>query len=105
MFEIYALLPLLKLLPGGREDPEAAVAAAKARAAAGLALLTTAGVPEATVAALGRFIEAMPQPRGPLHLALAPQPPVAIAEITPAGSGDAAALTALLKRLNLTASD
>lgn len=104
MFEIYALLPMLKLLPDGQDDPEVAVAAAKEQAAAGLALLTAAGVPEPTVAALGRFIQAMPQPRGPLHLAVAPQPPVAIAEVAEAGSDDPAKLAALLKRLNLTAS-
>lgn len=104
MLEGYALLPALYALPNGETDPEGAVAGAKAQAMAGLAVLTAAGVPQDSVAALGRFIQAVPQPRGPFRLSIAPQPPLPLAELVQAESGDPAKLMALAKRLNLTAS-
>ncbi|WP_225771366.1 hypothetical protein [Inquilinus sp. Marseille-Q2685] len=104
MFEGYALLPALYALPNGETDPEGAVAAAKAQAMAGLAVLTAAGVPQESVDAIGRFIQAMPQPRGPFRLSIAPQPPLALAELETARPDDPAKLMALVKRLNLTAS-
>jgi hypothetical protein len=56
------------------------------------------------VAAIGRFIQSMPQPRGPFRLSIAPQPALAFSEMAEAQSGDPAKLLALAKRLNLTAS-
>lgn len=104
MLEGYALLPALSALPDGETDPEGAIAAAKAQAMVGLAVLTAAGVPQDSVAALGRFIQAMPQPRGPFRLSIAPQPAFALAELAQAEAGDPAKLMALVQRLNLTAS-
>ncbi|WP_343715901.1 hypothetical protein [Inquilinus sp.] len=104
MFESIALLPLLMALPDGETDPEGAVAAAKAQGMAALVVLTGAGVPEASVSAIGRFIQSMPQPRGPFRLSVAPQPPLAAAEVAAMESGGAAKLMELVKRLNLTAS-
>lgn len=107
MFEGYALLPILFALPDGETDPEGAVAAAKLQGMAQLAILVAAGVPKESVAAIGRFIQSMPQPRGPFRLSLAPQPafPLAeLAELKPGEISELARLTALLKRLNLTAS-
>ncbi|MGL4967834.1 MAG: hypothetical protein ACRC67_41845 [Inquilinus sp.] len=104
MLEGYALLPALSALPDGETDPEGAVAAAKLQAMAALVVLSTAGVPPDSVAALGRFIQAMPQPRGPFRLSIAPQPALALTELMEAESGDPAKLLALVKRLNLTAS-
>jgi hypothetical protein len=104
MFEGFAVLPILYALPNGETDPEAAVAAAKAQAMAGLAILIAAGVPQESVAALGRFIQSMPQPRGLFRLSIAPQPALAFSEMAEAESGDPAKLLALAKRLNLTAS-
>ena len=104
MFEGYALLPLLSALPEGETDPEGAVAAAKMQAMAGLVVLAAAGVPPGSVDAIGRFIQAMPEPRGPFRLSVAPQPPVALAELAGLESGDPTSLAALVKRLNLTAS-
>ena len=104
MLEGYALLPALLALPDGETDPEGAVAAAKAQAMAQLAILVVAGVPKDSVAAIGRFIQSMPQPRGPFRLSIAPQPALALAELAEAQSGDPAKLMALVKRLSLTAS-
>ncbi|MGO4722713.1 MULTISPECIES: hypothetical protein [unclassified Inquilinus] len=107
MFEGYALLPLLFALPDGETDPEGAVAAAKLQGMAQLAILVAAGVPKESVAAIGRFIQSMPQPRGPFRLSLAPQPPLPLtelAELEPGEVSELAKLTALVKRLNLTAS-
>lgn len=107
MFEGYALLPILLALPDGETDPEGAVAAAKLQGMAQLAILVAAGVPKDSVAAIGRFIQSMPQPRGPFRLSLAPQPPFPLAELAelePGQISELARLTALLKRLNLTAS-
>jgi hypothetical protein len=104
MLEGYALLPALLALPDGETDPEGAVAAAKAQAMAQLAILVAAGVPKDSVAAIGRFIQSMPQPRGPFRLSITPQPALAFSEMAEAESGDAAKLLALTKRLNLTAS-
>lgn len=104
MLEGYALLPALSALPDGETDPEGAVAAAKLQAMAALVALATAGVPQDSVAALGRFIQAMPQPRGPFRLSITPQPALALAELAQMESGDPAKLMALVKRLNLTAS-
>jgi hypothetical protein len=104
MFEGYALLPALMALPDGETDPEGAVAAAKAQAMAQLAILVAAGVPKDSVAAIGRFIQSMPQPRGPFRLSIAPQPALAFSELAEAQSGAPAKLLALTKRLNLTAS-
>lgn len=104
MLEGYALLPALSALPNGETDPEGAVAAAKTQAMAGLVVLAAAGVPPESVDAIGRFIQAMPQPRGPFRLSVAPQPALALAELAQVESGDPAKLMALVKRLNLTAS-
>ncbi|WP_342237662.1 hypothetical protein [Inquilinus sp. OTU3971] len=104
MLEGYALLPALLALPDGETNPEGAVAAAKLQAMAALVVLAAAAVPQDSVAALGRFIQAMPQPRGPFRLSIAPQPALAFAELMEAGSGDPTKLLALVKRLNLTAS-
>ncbi|WP_152613609.1 hypothetical protein, partial [Inquilinus limosus] len=99
MFENLALLPLLLALPDGETDPEGAVAAAKAQGMAVLVVLTGAGVPEASVSAIGRFIQSMPQPRGPFHVEIAPQPPLAFAELAAVESGGAAKVMELVKRL------
>jgi hypothetical protein len=107
MFEGYALLPILLALPDGETDPEGAVAAAKLQSMARLAILVAAGVPKESVAAIGRFIQSMPQPRGPFRLSLAPQPPFPLAELAelePGEISELAKLTAVLKRLSLTAS-
>jgi hypothetical protein len=104
MIEAYALLPTLTSLPNGDEDPEGAIAAAKTQAMAALVVLTAAGVPKDSVTALGRFIQAMPQPRGPFHLAIAPKPPLTVAELAAAPPDEPGKLAALIKRLNLTVS-
>lgn len=103
LIEGYALLPALYVLPNGSEDPEGAIAAAKGQAMAALATLAGA-VPKDTITALGRFIQDLPQPKGRLQLALRPQQPIPLADATTIEAGDPAAVTALLKRLNLTAS-
>jgi hypothetical protein len=69
---------------------------------AGLVFLAGAGVPKDSIAALGRFIQAMPQPRGPFLLTVAPKPPLTAAELDRFDPDDPAKLTALIKRLNLT---
>ncbi|MGO1080218.1 hypothetical protein [Inquilinus sp. CA228] len=107
MFEGYAPLPALLALPDGETDPEGAIAAAKLQGMAQLAILVAAGVPKESVAAIGRFIQSMPQPRGPFRLSLAPQPAfplTELAELEPGEISELARLTAMLKRLNLTAS-
>jgi hypothetical protein len=102
MIELYALLPALAALPNSEDDPEGAIAAAKTQAMAGLVFLAGAGVPKDSIAALGRFIQAMPQPRGPFLLTVAPKPPLTAAELDRFDPDDPAKLTALIKRLNLT---
>jgi hypothetical protein len=104
MIEAYALLPALTALPNSEDDPEGAIAAAKTQAMLGLAVLAGAGVPPDSIAALGRFIQAMPQPRGPFRLTAAPKPPLTVAEAATLNPDDPAKLTALIKRLNLTIS-
>jgi hypothetical protein len=104
MIEAYALLPALASLPNGDEDPEGAIAAAKTQAMAALVVLTAAGVPKDSVIALGRFIQAMPQPRGPFHLAVVPKPPLTVTELAAVPPDEPGKLAALIKRLNLTVS-